>query len=80
VLAAGQVQHTLSEKAHARHVLNDLVGTQVSTDRLIGTVGVIEDDDIVSQPVSMKALPGFLYSVKLSKLELPGCQKIVDMG
>jgi hypothetical protein len=29
-------------------------------------VGVIEDHDIESQPVSMKALPG--------------CQKIIDMG
>jgi hypothetical protein len=65
---------------HACHILDDLVGTQVITPGLIGAVGGIEDDDIESQPVSMKAWPGLLYLVKLSKLELPGCQKIIDMG
>jgi hypothetical protein len=40
---------------------NDLVGTQVIPAGLIGAVSVIVDDDIESQPLSLKALPGLLW-------------------
>jgi hypothetical protein len=46
---------------HACHMLDDLVGTQVIPAGLIGAVGVIVDDDIESQPVSLKAWPDLLW-------------------
>ena len=46
--------------AHAGHMIDELVGTQVIGAPLVGAVGVIEDQQIELELVAVKTLPRFL--------------------
>ena len=63
--AAISTQHTF--RAHSVCVLNDLMGAQMVTTMLFGTIGVIQDHNIESHLVLPESLPRlFANSVAVS--------------
>lgn len=55
-------------------MINDLMGTQMITTRLIWTVGVVKDHDIKQELVLVKCPPGFFWqcsSIRTIKNGMP---------